>query len=80
VTECVLNGTPLLYIPRPDWPEEPSLLQWLDAHGAAVELAPECLVTGEFKDIVRRARSMTIKTPAATGASQAADYLYGLFP
>jgi hypothetical protein len=68
----------LLYIPRPDWPEEESLLQWLDGHGAAVELASECLVTGEFKSIVQRARSRTIKSPAATGATQAADYLYGL--
>ncbi len=79
VVECVLNGTPLLYIPRPDWPEEASLLQWLDAHGAAVELAPGCLVTGKFRDTVQRAGSMTVETPAATGASQAADYLYGLF-
>ena len=78
VVECVMNGTPLLYIPRPDWPEEQSLLQWLDAHGAAVELAPEYLVTGDFKGIVQSARSRTIKSPAATGASQAADYLCGL--
>jgi hypothetical protein len=78
VTECVLNGTPLLYIPRPDWPEEQSLLQWLEAHGAAVELDPECLVTGKFKDIVQQANSRTITSPAATGISQAADYLYGL--
>ena len=26
VTECVVNGTPLLYIPRPGWPEEPNCL------------------------------------------------------
>jgi len=78
VTECVLNGTPLMYIPRPDWPEERSLLQWLDAHGAAVELASECLVTGEFKGVVRRARSRTVKSPTATGVNQAADHLYGL--
>jgi len=78
VTECVLNGTPLMYIPRPDWPEERTLLQWLDAHDAAVELVPECLVTGEFKGVVRRARSRMIKPTEATGVSQAADYLYGL--
>jgi len=78
VAECVLNGTPLLYIPRPDWPEEQVLLQWLDAHGAAIELAPECLVTGEFKSIVQRAKSGTVQSPAATGISQAADYLFGL--
>ena len=78
VTECVLNGTPLMYIPRPDWPEEQSLLQWLDAHAAAVEVAPGCLVTGEFSSMVRKARSGTVKSPVATGINQAADYLYGL--
>jgi len=78
VTECVLNGTPLMYIPRPDWPEEQSLLQWLDAHGAAVELDPERLVTGELRDVVRIANSRTVISPAATGADQAANHLYRL--
>lgn len=78
VAECVLNGTPLMYIPRPDWPEERSLLQWLDAQGAAVGLAPECLATGEFEDVVHAARSRTVKSIEATGVSQAADHLYRL--
>jgi len=78
VAECVLNETPLMYIPRTDWPEEQSLLEWLDAHGAAVELEPERLVTGELRDVVQTANSRTVISPAATGASQAADYLYSL--
>ncbi|MFQ5642674.1 MAG: hypothetical protein ACE5FQ_03140 [Thiogranum sp.] len=78
VAECVLNGTPLLYIPRPDWPEEQSLLHWLDAHGAAIELEPRLLVTGELKALVEQARAATVESPAATGIGQAADYLSGL--
>jgi len=77
VAECVVNGTPLLYIPRPDWPEEHSLLQWLEAHGAAVQLTPGQLQTGELKALVEQARAAIVSPTAATGISQAADYLSG---
>jgi len=76
VSECVVNATPLLYIPRPDWPEEQVLLQWLEAHNAAVTVVPIRLVSGEFTDLVMRARSLMVKACRATGASQAADYLH----
>ena len=46
VTECVANGTPLLYVPRPDWPEDQTLVDWLDVHQAGIAVAPECLVSG----------------------------------
>jgi len=75
VSECVVNGTPLLYIPRPDWPEEQVLLQWLEAHNAAVPVEPMRLGSGELTDLVLRARSLPVKACQATGAGQAADYL-----
>jgi hypothetical protein len=75
VSECVVNATPLLYIPRPGWPEEHVLLQWLETHNAAVAVEPIRLVSGEFTDLVVRARSLLVKACGATGASQAADYL-----
>jgi len=78
VAECVVNATPLLYIPRPDWPEEQVLLQWLESHNAAVRVEPMRLVSGEFNDLVVRARSLMVKTCAPTGAGQAADYLLKL--
>ena len=77
VSECVVNATPLLYIPRPGWPEEHVLLQWLETHNAAVPVEPIRLVSGEFTDLVVRARSRLVKACRATGASQAADYLLG---
>jgi hypothetical protein len=78
VSECVVNATPLLYIPRPDWPEEQALLQWLETHNAAVPVEPIRLGSGEFSDLVVRARSLEVKACRATGASQAADYLLKL--
>jgi hypothetical protein len=78
VSECVVNATPLLYIPRSDWPEEQVLLQWLEAHNAAVPVEPIRLGSGEFGDLVVRARSLELKACRATGANQAADCLLKL--
>ncbi|MEA2079133.1 MAG: hypothetical protein U9P00_04620 [Pseudomonadota bacterium] len=78
VSECVVNATPLLYIPRPDWPEEQVLLQWLETRNAAVPVDPIRLGSGVFTDLVVRARSLVVKACRATGASQAADYLLKL--
>ena len=75
VSECVVNGTPLLYVPRPDWPEEQALLEWLNSHHAGVEVEPVRLRSGEFLDLVGEARSQMVETCQATGASQAAEYL-----
>ena len=75
VTECVVNRTPLLHIARPDWPEEQTLLHWLNEHHAGVEVDPPCLFSGEFDDLVRRAKSLRVKTCSADGAAQAAALL-----
>ena len=78
VTECVVNATPLMYIPRPDWPEEQVLLRWLDDHNAAISVEPVRLGSGEFTDLVTRARTLPVKACQAVGAGQAADYLLEL--
>ncbi|MCO6414376.1 MAG: hypothetical protein J5I92_16700 [Thiogranum sp.] len=75
VTECVVNRTPLMYIERPDWPEEQSLVEWLDAHSAGVPVSPQRLRSGEFGDLVRRARSLSVQGCVADGAGQAAKFL-----
>lgn len=75
VSECVVNGTPLLYIPRPEWPEEATLLSWLKQHQAAVEVMPERLRSGDFGDIVRSARSLRVTACEPTGVEQAAAVL-----
>jgi hypothetical protein len=75
VTECVANGTPLLYLPRPDWPEEQTLRDWLDDHHAGVAVPPSRLGDGEFRDIVSRARSLRVRRCVPGGAEQAAELL-----
>lgn len=73
VTECVINGTPLLYIPRPDWPEEHSLLTWLDMHRAAVRVEPEQLESGKLSEPVERALGLEVATCVSNGAERVAE-------
>lgn len=49
VAECACNGTPLLYIPRPDWPEEGVLTDWLQQHGRCAAVSREVLHAGRLR-------------------------------
>lgn len=44
--EAAAAGTPVAYLPRPDWPETPWLTQWLHRHGRAVEISEVALRSG----------------------------------
>ncbi len=77
VAECVVNGTPMLYIPRPDWPEEQTLLDWLAAHDAAVRVDPAQVQSGALRGVVEQARECRVRVRAADGAGQVADALAG---
>jgi hypothetical protein len=73
VTECVVNATPLMYIPRPEWPEEAALLGWLQAHHAALAVEPHRLITGEFSDLRAPLRALRVQPRQPRGAAEAAD-------
>lgn len=75
VAECVTNGTPLLYIPRPDWPEEQTLLDWLQAHDAAVAVSEVSLVDGDFRHVIPQLDNLNVRRCEPAGAAQAAEYL-----
>lgn len=77
VTECVTNGTPLLYVPRPDWPEEAILLEWLQAHRAALAVDPRRLDSGCFADLMEPLASLQVQTCEPAGAQQAAELIAG---
>jgi len=40
-TEAAVNGTPLLYVPRPDWPESPVMIPWLSEQGRCLPIEAE---------------------------------------
>ena len=48
VTECACVGTPLLYLPRPEWPEEKVLLAWLQQWGRCHPVSREDLSSGSL--------------------------------
>lgn len=72
VAECVVNGTPLLFVPRPDWPEDRCLQDWLEAHRAGVPLPPHCLEDGDMRVQVRHCRALDPAAVEPDGAMQAA--------
>lgn len=78
VTECVVNRTPLLYIHRPDWPEEGILERWLHKHNAAVKVPLDAAISGQLGEYLEQAGSLQMVECANNGAEQAADYLLNM--
>lgn len=79
VAECAVNATPMLYIPRADWPEEPYLAAWLERHGAIGRVAPEQAETGEFAlQLEAVLGGPHPSAPTADGAETAAECLLTL--
>ncbi len=75
VTECVVNATPLLYVPRPDWPEEAILLEWLHAHQAGLAVQARRLDTGCFANLLEPLASLQVRPCPPVGADQAAQWI-----
>lgn len=73
VAECACNGTPMLYIPRPDWPEENVLASWLQRHGCCAAVAPDTLLRGQIRDRLETLWAQSPPPrPLPTGADEAA--------
>ena len=76
VAECACNGTPLLYLPRAGWPEEPVLADWLSAHGRCARIDLHRLSTPTLGAALEAVWTQPEPPrPAATGAEQAARLL-----
>ena len=46
--EAACSGIPLLYLRRPDWPEQDALIDWLHAHARTCEISADTLQRGHF--------------------------------
>ena len=74
--EATACGTPVLYVERPDWPEEPCLVAWLRQHNVAMGISRSQFEQGEFANGVRTLTAQTRATPIVpTGIDDAANYL-----
>jgi hypothetical protein len=75
-TEAACNAVPVLYVKRGDWPEEPSLVRWLEEQACCLELDRECLARGRFKEFLEVLWMQAPKSRIEpTGAIEAADLL-----
>jgi len=84
-TEAACSATPVLYVARPDWPESPALVEWLQCHGVCRELSRQALERGDIATELeslwfgtRTPSEQPKKRVAATGAAQVAEWLVGL--
>ncbi len=78
-TEAAVHGVPLLYLRRPDWPEEPCLIDWLAHHARAAEISREQALRGDLLPILDTLWAKRAPPrPAPTGIGQAATALLDL--
>lgn len=77
--EAAVQGVPLLYLRRPDWPEETCLIDWIHRHARAAELGREAADGGALLDSLDHLWAMRApQPPVPTGAAEAADQLLRL--
>lgn len=77
--ESACSGTPLLFLPRPDWPESTALVDWISRHGRAQALAVDAhgqpLLDAAMTRLLAQGRFAPV---LPTGNEQAANYLIRL--
>lgn len=74
--EAACNGTPVLYVSRGDWPEEPCLVAWLTVHGRASEVSRDDLMSGNLAGSLDSLwRQAAPLSPLPTGAAEAVTLL-----
>ncbi len=74
--ESACSGTPVLYVDRPDWPESPALVEWLQHHGVCREVSREQLESGNIgQDLSELWTVPAVTPPLPDGAAQVAEWL-----
>lgn len=75
-TEAALAGIPVLYEPRPDWPEGPPLEEWLNRHTRCLPAPPDQLLGGALESLLHTLFFLPEQPLARpTGVSEGADIL-----
>lgn len=78
-TEAAAHGLPVLYLPRPDWPESPLLETWLHANTRALRIAEADLRLGCLATALAQLwQQPPPPVPRCDGALQAARQLASL--
>ena len=74
--ETTCSGVPVLYVNRPDWPESPALIEWLQQYNLCREVSREALeqghIAGELESIWSTPQLARVMPD---GVAQVADWL-----
>lgn len=74
--EAACSGTPILYVDRPDWPESPALVKWLQQHGVCREVSRTQLENGNIApELYDLWSAPHAAPPVPDGAPQVAEWL-----
>ena len=61
--EAALAGVPVLYVPRPQWPEQTVLIEWLQQHARCAEITANELAHGHFLEHLNRLMAQPRRPP-----------------
>lgn len=79
VCETLAAGTRLLFVERPDWPENTAMRDFALAHGTAAAIAPQTLAAGDFGTILDKLLGQPRGAPVApSGIAEAQAILQPL--
>ncbi|MDG9669745.1 hypothetical protein ONV78_18565 [Hahella sp. CR1] len=79
LAEAAVNQTPVLYLPRRDWPEEPYQIEWLQEHVPCQEIDERRLFSGALGDELNQiCAAPPMKPPALTGIDEAVTEILAL--
>ncbi|MEO6974791.1 MAG: hypothetical protein ABI144_02800, partial [Gallionella sp.] len=75
-TEAAGSGVPVLYVNRPDWPEAPALVEWLQQNSLCREISRQELEQGKIADVLEEIWNAPRPKPVnPEGAKQVAEWL-----
>jgi hypothetical protein len=78
--EAACSGMPVLYVNRPDWPESPALVEWLQRYWVCSEVSRESLEQGKIEAALTELRDAPrLESVTPTGAGQVANWLLSKF-
>ena len=74
--EAASCGIPVLFVNRPDWPEAPALVEWLQQHGLCREVSRDALERGKISEVLEELwKAPGSKPVIPSGAQQVAKWL-----
>ncbi len=72
MSECLANGTPVIYYPRPEFSEYFALRRELEKWGGAIRMSTRDFLDGRWENAIRQALALRLSPVACRGAREIA--------